>query len=952
MPETIEKLRPDRDLQCFYYDLSAIAALSETSPNGFTLSGGWRQQFDWAVVEWNRDNVFEHPAFRTLPDGDLSGLVLSYDEVRTNCIGVDSDLSPTVDWPYLRVWAGDNGAEQIYFVALKEHGTILEGAYNEAWAEFTISGTATTGAWVGLSQPNGPFPWLHFAYQIQAGQDLDWALEQIKVGMNTAPGSWVRAERTGLTLKVFYTGPKDPGSPEQGSNGNRFGMITFANGAAVWDVPGKTFANGTSPTKWRYEIDFSNLTGWKQDVNGAFLRDVNGKPIAFPIPTTKIRKMRWTYAAEQSVGPFVRQDFEVKVTNWTVTGTGRTYTVAGPKSRRIDDTDSQVIFDGAGWTKERGNYYGGIIRHTAVLGESVTIPYRASATHDLYVGTRYLHNGPMIAFEMDGTPAGTLNLHVPGEDVLIRWRVGTYAAGEHSLTITYAAHSLNAPHERFFFDFVELVVPTTELPVMPAMPRLTLATDWDTLHSVAIAPERSAWMLESMGFRGRQNHYVGALLFYELHNPGSAYAGGTVTFAGAPGANDEVAIEVGPPGGSVRVVRKVQPGETLETIALSFALEFNRGYNTLRAFAVGGVVTIVSRQLGPVGNTFILQASVTPPSGFSTFMTVSTSGSTLLGGLFGPGLYDGWKTDLEATPRLNRAMRDWTRSFMKTLDGYGIDAVCAFSTEIKHGDLTAAGGIAQLGVAGDPFYLPTPALQTNFSPTSLAFWRQVHADCAKLMEEAGVVPYLQFGEEQWWYFPHDGRLVNPVVFSSMPFYDPWTVAEFQNRYGHPMAVIAQNDVDPATVPDEAEFLGAILGEFTDAVIAYVKAFYPASRFEVLYPFDVNATAFNRLINLPDAWNPTTLDCFKTEGLGLTFTRRLRESEVGIDLGAELGFAPNARAHLVGLGDATAPWLKEMRIAEGEGLESVVGFALDQFCLIGFELPLQKSARRSVRIESD
>ena len=71
MPETLEKLRPDRDLQCYFLRPSAVAALSETSPNGFTVSGSWRQQFDWAVIEWNRDNVFEHPAFRSLPDGDL-----------------------------------------------------------------------------------------------------------------------------------------------------------------------------------------------------------------------------------------------------------------------------------------------------------------------------------------------------------------------------------------------------------------------------------------------------------------------------------------------------------------------------------------------------------------------------------------------------------------------------------------------------------------------------------------------------------------------------------------------------------------------------------------------------------------------------------------------------------------------------------------------------------------
>ena len=105
MSDTLQKLRPDRDLQCFFFQPSAIAALSGTSESGFTVSGTWREQFDWAVVEWNRDNVYEHPALRNLPDGDLSGLTLSYKETRTNCIPMDSDLFHTVSWPFLRIWS-------------------------------------------------------------------------------------------------------------------------------------------------------------------------------------------------------------------------------------------------------------------------------------------------------------------------------------------------------------------------------------------------------------------------------------------------------------------------------------------------------------------------------------------------------------------------------------------------------------------------------------------------------------------------------------------------------------------------------------------------------------------------------------------------------------------------------------------------------------------------------
>src|ERR1051326_1812301 len=143
MPEILQKLSPHRDLQCYFERPSAIAALSETSAEGFTVSGSWRQQFDWAVIEWNRDNVFEHPAFRNLPDGDLSGLQLSYEETRPNCIPRDSSWYPTVDWPYLRVWAEADGVEQVYKVRLSDHATAASGTYGSALATFDLQGAPT-----------------------------------------------------------------------------------------------------------------------------------------------------------------------------------------------------------------------------------------------------------------------------------------------------------------------------------------------------------------------------------------------------------------------------------------------------------------------------------------------------------------------------------------------------------------------------------------------------------------------------------------------------------------------------------------------------------------------------------------------------------------------------------------------------------------------------------------
>ena len=173
----LQKLRPDRDLQCYFERPSAIAALSESSPNGFTLSGSFRQQFDWAVIEWNRDNTLEHPAFRNLPDGNLKGLQLSYDETRFNCVPLDSDLYPTVDWPYLRIWI--EGQQEPHFVRLKDYATPVEGEYRPAEMEFELQGNLTTGDYVGLS-------WLseHYTCQVESGEAVEDLVQRLTEMIN------------------------------------------------------------------------------------------------------------------------------------------------------------------------------------------------------------------------------------------------------------------------------------------------------------------------------------------------------------------------------------------------------------------------------------------------------------------------------------------------------------------------------------------------------------------------------------------------------------------------------------------------------------------------------------------------------------------------------------------------------------------------------------------------
>ena len=60
----------------------------------------------------------------------------------------------------------------------------------------------------------------------------------------------------------------------------------------------------------------------------------------------------------------------------------------------------------------------------------------------------------------------------------------------------------------------------------------------------------------------------------------------------------------------------------------------------------------------------------------------------------------------------------------------------------------------------------------------------------------------------------------------------------------------------------------------------------------------------------------------------------------------MGFAQSQSSHLVGITGYTTPWQKEARLALGENLDSVVRFALVQFCLMRRAGPLPAGARKA------
>ena len=180
----------------------------------------------------------------------------------------------------------------------------------------------------------------------------------------------------------------------------------------TWQPWFQQLSGGTSPTQWRVTLDFNSLVA---DDNTTI------------IPTQSIRKMRWTYSADLQPGAYQRSEFQVTISNWTVSGSNLTYQVAGPGSRRIEDTAPEVRYL-ANWTLGTGNFSGGTIHVTTTPGDSISCTYRASQAHQLYLGTRRTFSGAQVTVVIDQQPATTVNLFLAGEDVLVRSRLAHFRA--------------------------------------------------------------------------------------------------------------------------------------------------------------------------------------------------------------------------------------------------------------------------------------------------------------------------------------------------------------------------------------------------------------------------------------------------------------------------------------------------------------------------------------------
>ncbi|MCC7153444.1 MAG: hypothetical protein IT161_02650 [Bryobacterales bacterium] len=1005
MPERIYKLQPDRTIQLRGFDhLGAGAAIHSATPDSFKVSGVFRDAADFAVaVLYDADNFYEHPDLKYLPDFDFDGLTLRFDVAYDGLMPLDSRKYPAIDWPFLDVQRPNGGAARI---RLADYASVISGGNSPAQAEFQIQG-GSLDAWDRLTlwYQNLAFDYIvpgklrtEFAFFAAgpgtvhslvigpntyayteaaddtsaaiAGQIVTRAAADPNAAVTTgAQPHFVKVERlldSGEALNVSASG-NAPDTLYQvkattvaAKLASQINATNYQQAATPYSL--RATASGTTlsltTVESGYDANFITLYAISKNErlktasptasftggsSGATLR-VTLDFAALGIP--QIRKMWLTFAPRLAhAQEYIATEWEAAFTNWTVTGpeAKRRLQVSSTGTVRITSSDARCSYS-TGWVNEEGFYSDNFARGTSVTGSSVTIRYYCDRPHDLWLGTSLYPGRGAAAVTIDDTPQPGVNTDYPGAEpqLVTRLKLATgLAAGDHKVVFT-----LN-DGKPFYFDFLEAAVPG-DIPD-PASVRTDVAPalDYSTDHTYKLPPTRILWMMDKLGYRGPLNEYIGVFWWNQRTRIGGVMPAATITFSGSFLPGDGVFLDI-----SGQLCRKaVLSHETPEDIAQHFQFLINAEFTGIWASSSGASVTITARSAEAAYRAYRLEVSVERVTGSTGTFTVNDA---LASGASGQ-----WQVDPNQAVPLNRGARDWHLDFYKECKRRNLEVTSAASMEL----VNPPAGFAACFPGGEPVITSVgfgglSSTHCAFNSAMLAFHKQVYACLAGLMTQAGLTPGLQFGEFCWWYFTN--YPASPT--GGMAYYDPATAADAQAALGRPLHIFRSPDDDPAPFLNDALFLRNRLRDYAASLRAHVAALYPGTKFEVLFPYDVNHPVpagvhnlggrLNRFVNLPVEWESkpaSGFDRFKLEALDFgAWSRNLDLSFQAIQFPVQLGWPRDSIRIMVPVFRGSYPWEQEITRARDLGLNAVNLWAFDHVCLYGWPLnapPAGSSSRQ-------
>lgn len=1009
MNERIHKLQPNRTLVLRGFDdLGASAALHSATETSFKVSGVFRDPADFAVlILYDADNFYEHPRLKYLPDFRFGGLTLRFDVRYSGLMPLDSPKYATIDWPYLDYIledgstgqaplfanAAQNGGEYLsaetsfeitanepkefdrltlwylnlaydyvvpkvecaFLISAQGSGTthtVTVGGQSYSYVE--QAGDANAGLAAGIvaalsasakvaasrgngSAESGPLNQVNIRAALSDGIEFDVSYgstthrltgvgansvaqalaSQINATNWTSAGALfpLTAQATGSTIRITAARP--------GIDGNMLRMYSVAKNDRLKTAnPTAVFSGGKSDATWRVTLDFAALG------------------------MAHVRQMWLTFApALANSGAFTDTEWEAEFTNWNVTGPDdiRLLKVAGPGSVRVEENDSWCKYTGT-WTDETGFFSEGFAKHAAAPGASVTVRYSCPSPHDLYLGTSLYTDRGTVAVQLDGGAETTLNCALANEpSVNTRRKLRSMVApGEHSVTLRVVSGG------HFYFDFLEAVVPTDVPEPLPPRGNISPALDYSTDHTYKLSPARLHWIFDNLGYAGPMNEYLGVFWWNQRRREGAVFPQATVEFSGSFESGDQVFVDIG----GQECGKTVFPSESPAMIAKHFEYFINANYVGVWASADdNGKLTITARS-PKSAYSYTLTARVEQVAGSTG--VVSQNGA-LSGGQAGK-----WIVDPVQTPALNRGTRDWHADFFAQCKSRNRQIVVASSMELVNppegfGAVYPNGAVVETDVG----FGSLKSTHCAFVQAVREYHSQVFICVANLMAEAQLTPTIQFGEYLWWFFTNHNAS-NPG--GGMAFYHPEVKAAAEAALGRPLHRFTNPNSDP-TVNGSADaiFLRNRLRDHVAQLITGIRAAQPATRFELLFPYDVNhpepagihqlGGALNRFVNLPVEWETketSGLDSIKTEALDFgAWSRNLDLARTAIELPFSLGWPKDSVRHLVPVFRSGYAWEKEMAIATSVGVETINLWAFDHVCIFGLP-PVPGSSGRSQR----
>lgn len=998
MSERIHKLQPDRTIQLRGFDhLGAAAAMHSATPGGFTVSGVFRDAADFAVLTlWDADNFYEHPRLKYLPDFHFAGLTLRFDVRYENLMPLDCRKYPTIDWPFLDVITRSGETRQ---VRLSDYAQVVDTPNPRAAAEFTIQGDDLEGYdrltiwYLNLaydyivpgkvstvwSYTAGTPGHLHsvtiggraYEYIEQAGDTSPDIAGRLAARINGLEGGYaadpdVAATANAAPGELRLATKLDTGAtvPVSGS-GHDAETLHHVKTATVCralrdQINAVDYALAQTPYALRAEADGATLrietveggfdanfitlyATWK---NGRLRTAERSRPLAGGASTAvlrvtldfaalgldEIRTMWLTFAPRLAAGKaFESEEWAAVFTNWAVSGPEQVKYLrfAGPASTVVGCAAPQCEYTG-GWEPVAGFYPDNAARRSTAPGASVTVRLSCEQPHEIWLTTEFAPGRPDVVWTFEGESGGALTTALEGTAPFTAKRrlAALRPAGETLIT-------LSVPEgQGFMFSALEAVVPADTPGADQADARVSAALDYSTDHTFKLPPARILWMFDRLGWRAPLNEYLGVFWWNTRRREGGEAGSLTLEFAGEFVAGDQVLLDIG----GQLCGKTVFVGDSLETIAAHFAWLINATYVGVWAHAEGAALRIEARSAAPAYQ-FPVSAAIEAATG----STGALSGMGVLPG----GSMGAWVIDADAPEPLNRAARDWHRDFYTCCAAHQLGVTTACSMELVNPPPAFAahfpGGAPVITSVG---FGNLSSTHCSFNESMLAFHKRVYLALAGLMNEAGLTPSLQCGEFCWWYFTnwsadHPG--------GGMAYYDPETQAAAHAALGRPLHVFRQPFDDPGVNGGaDAQFLRHRLRDYVESLTAHVRTTYPAAKFEVLFPYDVNypvpagvhliGGSLNRFVNLPPEWEApgsSGFDRFKIEALDFgAWSRDLDLVRDCLRFGRSLGWPTSSLGLMTPVFRGGYPWEREMREALQMGYGQVHLWAFDHLCLYG------------------